>query len=447
VEKDSAFSDEQLSDLKRLYPKQKVCFKAEAVRELYGDREPTADDGILGWVPGIKEQLAAEDDEIELSLIDWNTHAIPDDVVAKLHGSMRIKSNETNHFDPEPIRESERSTSVVDQGRISTSKKIIGVLSNTATIILGLVVMIGLTAIPVVLVYWGGWAAPKILEYMVWPVQISFVLCVLIFLPLSLFRTTRFISAIGFMISSYIFGASTWFAGLLALYISFGTVATVIALCFFAIGVVPLGIIGAIIHKEWMAAGILFGSLVLTYGTRVMGAWMAALAEAAPKADKRHQPDGFAIRALKFCFSFFGRFNRKNFWIGYGIGFAMSTIPMAIIETISPDNSILELIGAFWGILWFVSSQAIAAKRLHDLGYSGLWLLAYFAIFFAGSLVLRRSHPEIDVGLLSLMGVIWLGAMPSQKGFNRFGPEPTRLITQSPPPTEQSAAARYPLAT
>jgi uncharacterized membrane protein YhaH (DUF805 family) len=90
---------------------------------------------------------------------------------------------------------------------------------------------------------------------------------------------------------------------------------------------------------------------------------------------------------------------------------------------ISPNNTTLELIGGVWGILWFVSTQAIATKRLHDLGYSGLWLLAYFAIFFAASLILRRSHPEIDVGLLSLIGIIWLGAAPGKKGANRFGEE------------------------
>jgi hypothetical protein len=110
VEEDTAFNDEQLSDLKRLYPKGKVCIKAEAVCELYGDKQPTPDDGILGWVPGIKEQLASADDpddEIELSLIDWNTHAIPDDVRAKLHDSMGIRYNETNRFGPEPTRKSE----------------------------------------------------------------------------------------------------------------------------------------------------------------------------------------------------------------------------------------------------------------------------------------------------------------------------------------------------
>jgi hypothetical protein len=106
----TAFSSEELADLKRIYPEGKVCFKAKAIRELYGDKQPTPDDGVLGWVPGINEQLARADDpddEVELSLIDWNTHPIPDDVRAKLHDSMGIRYNETNRFGPEPIRKSE----------------------------------------------------------------------------------------------------------------------------------------------------------------------------------------------------------------------------------------------------------------------------------------------------------------------------------------------------
>src|SRR5262245_57543915 len=93
VEKDTAFSSEGLADFDRLYPELKVFIKVKAVRDLYGNKQTTLDDGILGWVSGIREQLAYADDpedEIELSLIDWNTHATPDDVRAKLHDSMRI---------------------------------------------------------------------------------------------------------------------------------------------------------------------------------------------------------------------------------------------------------------------------------------------------------------------------------------------------------------------
>jgi hypothetical protein len=82
------------------------------------------------------------------------------------------------------------------------------------------------------------------------------------------------VSAIGFLISSFLFGALTWFAGLLASYIYFGTFWTVIAFFFFGVGVVPLGMIGAAFHADRMAGWLLLGGLVLTLGTRATGGWL-----------------------------------------------------------------------------------------------------------------------------------------------------------------------------
>jgi hypothetical protein len=120
---------------------------------------------------------------------------------------------------------------------------------------------------------------------------------------------------------------SAWFAGLLASYTYCGLFWSVIALFFVGIGVVPLGIIGALVHSDWIAAGLLFGGLVLTFGARAMGAWMEVKVESDQRTYRPPQPDSAAIRALKYCFSFYGRFNRANFWIGYGIAFLMTSIP------------------------------------------------------------------------------------------------------------------------
>lgn len=51
-----------------------IGVKADAVAALYGDKVPAPDDGILGWVPGISEQLqsaAPAGGDIEIPLADW----------------------------------------------------------------------------------------------------------------------------------------------------------------------------------------------------------------------------------------------------------------------------------------------------------------------------------------------------------------------------------------
>src|SRR5437660_134699 len=109
------------------------------------------------------------------------------------------------------------------------------------------------------------------------------------------------------------------------------------------------------------------------------------------------------MRLLRYCFSFSGRLNRANFWIGYGIAFLMTMVPVVVIETTIPDNTTATLIGGGWCILWFVSICAVATKRLHDIDHSGLALLAFFALLVALTLFMRGQNRELE-GLVPGIG-------------------------------------------
>ena len=65
----------------------------DAVAGLYGDKVPTADDGLLGWVPGIEDKLAiarATGADVSVPLADWLTHAEPETMQA-LHDDLRVR--------------------------------------------------------------------------------------------------------------------------------------------------------------------------------------------------------------------------------------------------------------------------------------------------------------------------------------------------------------------
>jgi hypothetical protein len=96
------------------------------------------------------------------------------------------------------------------------------------------------------------------LTYKAWLVDLAFVFCIIVFLPLLVFLKTRSASAKGFLVSSYVFGASTWLAGVLACNFDLGSFWLAVGLLFVGIGVVPLGIIGAMIYSDWVPAGYLF---------------------------------------------------------------------------------------------------------------------------------------------------------------------------------------------
>src|SRR5229473_4330652 len=70
-----------------------IRINAEAIRELYGDKQPTPDDGILGWVPGITESLPAAEAagaDIAVPLADYLAKTEPD-VHKALHDHISIR--------------------------------------------------------------------------------------------------------------------------------------------------------------------------------------------------------------------------------------------------------------------------------------------------------------------------------------------------------------------
>ena len=142
--------------------------------------------------------------------------------------------------------------------------------------------------------------------------------------------------------------------------------------------------------------------------------------------------------------SFEGRTRRSHFWIGwlvcFGLGVVLGWIP---------------LIGGLIGIVLIWPNLAITVKRLHDMGHTG-WLAAIpYVVGIVGSIVamsmmgfnavmnasaLENEDPAAIMGLmgpaLGLFGLIflvglgfllWVGLTDSQRGDNRFGPNPKSM--------------------
>lgn len=67
----------------------------EAVRRLYGDKLPEADDGKLGFVDNLKSQLEAAEvtgDDVKVPLADWLAKVDPE-VAKQLHDDIRVRDN------------------------------------------------------------------------------------------------------------------------------------------------------------------------------------------------------------------------------------------------------------------------------------------------------------------------------------------------------------------
>lgn len=164
----------------------------------------------------------------------------------------------------------------------------------------------------------------------------------------------------------------------------------------------------------------------------------AAPAPSGPSATPGVPVDTFNFQQVLFSFN--GRIRRQHFWIGWliclGAGVVLGWIP---------------LLGTLLSIALIWPNLAISVKRLHDMGQSG-WLIVIpwiagiggviAAFMTVGVAALTSGYVNTDdpaavlaiigpmfgilgiVALIQLGFLLWIGITDSQRGENRFGPNP-----------------------
>jgi uncharacterized membrane protein YhaH (DUF805 family) len=108
------------------------------------------------------------------------------------------------------------------------------------------------------------------------------------------------------------------------------------------------------------------------------------------------------LKVLKNYAVFNGRARRTEYWMFFLFN-AIITIILSILENIGDITNVLT---GIYGILTLLPSLAVGARRLHDSGKSGWWLL---------------------IGLIPFIGTIILlifFCLDSEEGDNRFGANP-----------------------
>ncbi len=113
----------------------------------------------------------------------------------------------------------------------------------------------------------------------------------------------------------------------------------------------------------------------------------------------------------------------------------------AIACTVLMVGSIIALFG--WTLFSFIPNLSVTVRRLHDRGWSGLWLLGYFclccimpALMIPLAMADSASGDDPNTVYLALMGVSYIAVyglaiflfvlmlLDSQRGANQYGPSP-----------------------
>jgi hypothetical protein len=139
----------------------------------------------------------------------------------------------------------------------------------------GIAAFVGLIFLAVFFIKGAAYVSVVVLPYLDVAASIGFLICILALLPLSIFRATRVISCVGFLIASYVFGIELWMYGFLVTYALWGGIGIFLGLCFAGVGVVPLGLVAAALHGEWYPVAQLLFGLVTTFGARGLAAYLA----------------------------------------------------------------------------------------------------------------------------------------------------------------------------
>ncbi len=152
------------------------------------------------------------------------------------------------------------------------------VVKSIGSILLGVVIFIGLIIAAVLLFTLGAKLAFTIQPFINWLAGILFMINIFALIA-AIAPRARGVSGLVIYVSSYVYGLGVWIFGLAVTLDLWGWFAVIVGLLLGGVGVVPIGMLAAMFNGEWGVFWTLFISLILTYGSRLIGTMLVSSAE------------------------------------------------------------------------------------------------------------------------------------------------------------------------
>lgn len=114
------------------------------------------------------------------------------------------------------------------------------------------------------------------------------------------------------------------------------------------------------------------------------------------------------VYCVKNYAKFSGRARRQEYWM-YVLFYIIFGIAAGVVDTVlgtnDPDTGV-GMISGLYSLVLLIPSLAVAARRLHDSGKSGFWLLLAF------------------IPLVGFVVLLIFMLLDSEPGANKYGPNP-----------------------
>jgi hypothetical protein len=159
---------------------------------------------------------------------------------------------------------------------------------------MGLAFLFAVIVLPLLYIYGLVWFSEKALPWLFLASAIVFAICLLVLLPLSIFRKLRPWTGLVIFFSSFLFGTMLFAFSCLVVLELWGAFGLVVGLVLAGVGVVPVAFLAALFHGEWALLGYVVLGIVVTYGTRALG---IRLVESTPdeEYERAEQVSGDAV--------------------------------------------------------------------------------------------------------------------------------------------------------
>ena len=138
------------------------------------------------------------------------------------------------------------------------------------------------------------------------------------------------------------------------------------------------------------------------------------------------------VQALKNYFNFSGRARRKEYWM-FNLIHQVILAVLYLIPVLSGGGTVVSLTFGIATLLYVIGTAipaiSVTVRRLHDIGYSGWWMLMPAASFLAMvvGIVLKANVLVVlwaVILLVAYLGLFIASVLDSQPSENQYGPNP-----------------------